>query len=131
MPELAMNERRFAWTLRARGADLATWSPRDRDAATQLLRESPLARQQLADALAAEDAPAADCLVLARMQAVIRNALAPATPAMRRMRWGALAAAAAAGLYIGGLAAEPDRTADLDATLEATFPATVLAALDQ
>ena len=125
-----MTPRRFAWILRARGPDLSAWPATDRAAAAALLRADVVSRTLLADTLAADAADDADDAGLCRMQAVLRRALAPATPLLRAVRWSALAACMAAGLYLGLPAAEPEYAAWAAPTTEATIPATVLAALD-
>ena len=129
-----MTLRRFAWALGVRGPGLAGWPAPERMAALRLLRHNADARDLLAAALAAEDAPALDPVLLGRVTCPVRRALAPLTPVMRRMRWGALAACVAAGLAIG--AVSPDinpfgaEAGDLLPTLHPTMPATVLAALE-
>ena len=127
-----MTARRFAWLLRTRGPAVAAWPETDRAAAVALLRHDAVTRQFLADALSAEDAPQPDCVVLARMQAVVRQALAPATPVARGMRWGALAACVAVGLYVGvaWTPADLQAASALAPTIQASSPATVLAALE-
>ena len=125
-----LSARRLDWALRTRGPVLQDWPADERDAALSLLRRSRSARNLLAQALAGEaDAPP-DPAALCRMQSVVRRALAPPPPVMRGMRWGAMAACAAAGLYIGLAPADIDPSPDIVPTIEATFPATVLAALD-
>ena len=96
-----MTRRRLAWLLQSRGTDLAAWPDHDRLAALSLLRRSRSAQRLLADALAAEDAPEPNGAMLARMQHGLRLRLAPPPAMVRGMGWGALAACAAAGLYIG------------------------------
>ena len=129
-----MAPRQFAWALRARGPDLAEWPARERLAALCLLRRDAGARELLAEALAAEDAPASNPVLLDRVVCPVRRALAPLTPAMRGLRWSALAACVVAGLAIGALSAGLDPAdavgADLLPAMHPTMPATVLAALD-
>ena len=108
-----MTRRRLEWLVRARGTDLAAWPEADRRAALALLRRSRVARQVLADALAVEDAPEPDAAALCRMKRVVRHALAPRPVVVRGIGWSALAACAAAGLYLGIGVAEPDTTPDL------------------
>ncbi len=126
-----LSARRLDWALKTRGPVLQDWPEHERAAALSLLRRSRTARHLLADALAREDAPAPEPVALCRMQAVVRHALAPSPPVLRGMRWGALAACAAAGLYIGLAPMDGDTAQDIVPTLQATYPATVLAALDQ
>ena len=126
-----MTPRHFAWSLRARGPDLSAWPAPDRAAAMALLRGDAALRTLLADALADDDAPEGDAAGLCRMQAVVRRALAPPPPLLRGLRWGALAACVAAGLYLGlPSATEPEFLGVFASTVDATSPATVLAALD-
>jgi hypothetical protein len=125
-----MNLRRFGWALRARGPEVAAWPERDRAAAVCLLRCDAAARTLLAEALAAEDAPAPDAAALDRVTCPVRRALAPLSPFMRGIRWGAFAACLGAGLYLGVVTADVDSVADLQALLHPTMPATVLAALE-
>ncbi len=96
-----MTRRRLDWALRARGTCLVAWPPAERGAALALLGRSGTAREALADALAAEDAPTADPPALCRMQQAVRRRVAPPPAAVRGMGWGAMAACAAAGLYLG------------------------------
>ena len=130
-----MTPRRFAWALQARGADLSTWPVHDRADALAMLQSNADARALLADTLASEpyapdDAPD-DAPGLCRMQAVVRAALAPATTLVRVLRWGALAGCVAAGLTLGMVTAtESETAAGPTPTIEASSPATVLAALD-
>ena len=128
-----MTPRQFAWALRARGADLAFWPERERDAALALLRSDAGCRSVLADMLASEvyEPGVGDAAGLCRMQAAIRRALAPATPVMRALRWGVLAGCVAAGAYLGTVTAtETEAALGLVPTIEIISPATVLAALD-
>lgn len=131
-----MTPRRFAWALRARGPGLAEWPARERMGALCLLRRNAEARELLVEALAAEDAPAPNAVLLDRVICPVRRALAPLTPAMRGLRWGALAGCIVAGLAIGTLAADLVPAAaeiagnDLLPVMHPTMPATVLAALD-
>lgn len=126
-----MTPRRFAWCVRARGPGLSSWPAHDRAAAMLLLRADAPSRALLADALAADDASDADAAGLCRMQAVVRRAVALPTPLGRAVRWGALAACVAVGLYLGlPPPAELDYAGGVVPTTEAAIPATVLAALD-
>ena len=101
-----------------------------------MLRHDAGAREMLVEALAAEDAPAPNPVLLERVVCPVRRALAPLTPIMRGLRWGALAGCVAAGLGIGALAADLVPVAaeiagnDLLPAMHPTMPATVLAALD-
>lgn len=127
-----MTPRRFAWALRAQGADLSAWPTRDRADALMLLRSDEGSQALLADMLASEgDDPGPDMAGLCRMQAVIRAALAPATTLVRVLRWAALAACVVAGAYLGTMTAmESEPAVGPEPTIEASSPATVLAALD-
>ncbi len=125
-----MTPRRFAWALQARGPGIAEWPMRERVAALCLLRRNSAARDLLAETLAAEDAPLFDAVALARVTCPVSRALAPLTPLMRQVRWGALAACVAAGLALGALSTESEVVGDLLPVLHPTMPATVLAALE-
>lgn len=100
-----MTPRRLDWVLRSRGSDLAIWPAAERAAALSLMRRCGRARQVMADALAQDDGlespPLHDCVVLARMQVRLRRRMAVPCQAVPAMRWGALAACAVAGLYLG------------------------------
>jgi len=122
-----MTRRRLEWCLRARGTDLASWPEAERAAALSLLRRSRAAQAALAEALAAEDAPMPDPAALRRMQGVLRRHLAPRPAVVRGIGWGALAACAAAGLYLGVAAADPDPAPDLFASAQTV----TFASLDQ
>lgn len=126
-----MTARRFDWTLRSRGTRLAAWPGAEREAALRLLRRSAAARSALADALALEDGPEPDPVALGRMQGTVRHALLPASPVLRGIRWGAIAACVAAGLYLGVPALDLVPDYEPGPTMQATSPAMVLAALDQ
>lgn len=126
-----LSARRLDWALRTRGPALNTWPGDERAAALSLLRRSRAARNLLAAALEAEAPPPPDPAVQCRMLGVVRRALAPAPPVLRGMRWGAMAACAAAGLYIGLAPLDPDNTPDIVPTLQATASPTVLAVLDR
>ena len=128
---LWMTQRRFAWALRARGSALADWPASERNAAVCLLRRSPVARELLAEALTNEDAPSFDALALERITFPVQRALAPITPIMRGLRWGAVVACLAAGIYLGVLRTDTDAAMDAFTALFSTTPAPVLAALDQ
>jgi hypothetical protein len=125
-----MTTRRFAWALRARGPEIADWPLRERVGALALLRRCPASRELLAEALAAEDAPAWDAAALDRVTCPVRRALAPLTPLMRGVRWGGIVACLAAGLYLGVTTAGSDTVADLLPVMHPSMPATVLAALE-
>jgi hypothetical protein len=103
-----MTRRRLDWLLRARGTDLAAWPERERHAALVLLRRSRAARQSLADLMAGDNTPEPDSAAVCRMQLALRHALAPRPVLVRGIGWSALAACAAAGLYVGIGTAEPD-----------------------
>ena len=126
-----MTPRRFAWILRARGPAVADWPAAERSAALCLLRRSGAARELLAEALSAEDAPGLDAVALARITCPVQRALAPLTPFMRGIRWGAVAVCLVAGGYVGLLRTEIDTGADTLSAVFSATSATVLAALDQ
>ncbi len=117
-----MTPRRLDWALRLYGTDLAAWPTAERDAALSLLRRCGQARQLMAVALAqddaAEDAPPADAALLNRMQGRLRQCLAAPSPAGSAARWGALAACAVAGLYLGVATVEAEQP-DLFAAVQA------------
>ena len=111
------------------------------------LRLRRAAMRVLDDAAAAEDA-AQDTLLrawtkaasyrpqqasvgtwLQRIRRHVHTALAPLPPMMRAIGMGALAAGAAAGLYAGLAPVEAEFGHALAPTIQATNPATVLAAL--
>ena len=125
-----MTLRRFDWALRIRGPVLSDWPAKDRDNALALLRHDKAAQLLLADALAAETPPAPDEAACCRIQAKVRRALAPAAPLLRGMRWGALAACAAFGLYLGLAPLDAEAGPGLGSSIQAAYPPTVLAALD-
>jgi hypothetical protein len=125
-----MTPRRFAWALQARGLAISTWPLRERMGAMALLRHCKMSRELLAEALAAEDAPAWDEAALDRVTCPVRRALAPLTPLMRSIRWGGIVACMAAGLYIGAVTSGGDTVADLLPVMHPSMPATVLAALE-
>jgi hypothetical protein len=126
-----MPPRRFAWTLRARGPGVADWPAAERTGALCLLRRNAAARELLAEALSAEDAPGLDPAMLARITCPVQRALAPLTPFMRGIRWGAVAACLVAGAYVGVLRLETDTAADTVSAVFSATSATVLAALEQ
>ena len=104
---LWMTQRRFAWTVRARGPAIADWPASERNAAMCLLRRSAAARDLLAEALADEDAPGLDALALERITCPVQRALAPLTPFMRGIRWSVVAVCLVGGVIgvLVGLAA--------------------------
>ena len=116
-----MTPRRLDWALRSRGSDLAVWPAAERAAALSLMRRCGRARQVMADALAQEDGlepPLHDCAILARMQVRLRRRMAAPYQAVPAIRWGALAACAVAGLYLGARdlgADQPDMFAAVQA----------------
>ena len=117
-----MTRRRLDWALRARGTEIADWPAAERDAALALLRRCPAARAVLADALAREETDSfipQDGCALIRMQAALRGALFQLPPLPFAVRWGVLAACAAAGLYLGAGAA---RNAVTDSGADAADP---------
>ena len=103
-----MTPRRLDWALRLYGTDLAAWPAAERDAALSLLRRCGQARQAVAAALAQEDAPPTDAALLASMQRRLGQRLAAPSPAPA-MQWGALAACALAGAYLGIANVEVER----------------------
>lgn len=131
-----MTARRFSWTLRVLGADIAGWPQDDRIAALALLKLDAGSRALLADTLEAEDggvggSVGADAAGLCRMQSVVRAALAPATPLVRVLSGAALVACVVAGAGLGlATAVEADAAWGPVPTIEATTSATVMAALD-
>ena len=95
-----------------------TWPPgrrRSGAAALALLRRNAGRAAGLADALAGEDAPEPDPRRPVRgCSAACAAASAPLPPLMRGMRWSALLACVAAGLYLGaGDRPTPDAATDL------------------
>lgn len=104
-----MTPRRLDWALRSYGTELAAWPLAERDAALSLLRRCGQARQVMAAALAQEDAPPTDAELLASMQRRLGRRLAAPSPAVPAMQWGALAACALAGLYLGTANADAER----------------------
>ncbi len=112
----AMTPRRLDWTLRVHGTELAAWPVVEREAALSLMRRCGQARQVMADALMADastddmlmdgDAPLADAALLASMQCRLGRHLAATAPVRPAIRWGALAACALAGLYLGAAGAD-------------------------
>lgn len=114
----SMTRRRLEWMLRARGTDLASWPEAERTEALRLLRRSRPAQLALAEALAAEEAPGDDPVALCRIQQFLRRSLAPRPAVVRGIGWSALAACAAAGLYLGAGALQSDPASDLFASAQ-------------
>ena len=111
-----MTRRRLEWALRVHGTEIAAWPAAERVAALSLMRRCGRARKLVADALAGEDAapdPALLCRMRGRLQCCVARPSAP--PAMR---WGALAACALAGIYLGAATPEADQP-DLFAAVQA------------
>lgn len=104
-----MTSRRLDWAMRLYGTELTAWPATERDAALSLLRRCSHARQIVAAALAQEDAPPTDAALLASMQRRLGRRLAAPAPAAPAMRWGALAACALAGLYLGVVNVAPEQ----------------------
>ncbi len=104
-----MTPRRLDWAMRLYGTELAAWPAAEREAALSLLRNCDHARQIVAAALAQEDAPPTDPALLANMERRLGRRLAPPAPATPAMRWGALAACALAGLYLGVANVAPEQ----------------------
>jgi hypothetical protein len=110
-----MTPRTFDWLLRLRGPALAAWPAPERGAALALLRRSAAARLALADALATLAAEGTcgqgpggqgdeDEAALLRMRWSLDHAIAAqAAPARLAagVRWGALAACAMLGAWLG------------------------------
>lgn len=100
-----MTLRSLEWRLRLRGPVVAAWPEAERLAALALLRQSALAREQLAAALAGADRDDPPCAaILHRMQARLRHEVATRTRPARLglgARWGALAACAMLGAWLG------------------------------
>lgn len=108
-----LTPRRFARLLRQHGTDLAAWPPAEREGARRLMRWWPSARAGYLSALAADPelgrtARALDPARLAHMHAAVRGKLAAESAAAPLptwfspgLRWGALAACALLGMWIG------------------------------
>lgn len=114
-----MTPRNFAWLVRLHGPALAGWPEAERRAAFALLRGSAEARAALADALAGDyDAGCEDAAALMRMQHGLAMAIAarqaPARLALGA-RWGALAACALFGVWLGSAQAADQQAADQQA----------------
>lgn len=124
-----MTCRRLDWALRVRGTDLAGWPETERRSALALLRRSRAARRLLADAMATDETPEYDAGALHRVMRTVRLRMAPPAAVVRGVGWGALAACAAAGLYLGVGAASPDANSATD--LFASVQTTTFASLDQ
>jgi hypothetical protein len=107
---------RFSRRLALRGPDLARWPESERSAALRLLRRSPVARRRYLAALDDDDAidaeaAAVDPALTARLMAGARRGIAGQAHRSRRarrvplpvpaMRWGALAACAVLGVWVG------------------------------
>lgn len=127
-----MTQRRLDWALRARGPALACWPDRERAAALALLVRSHRAREALGDALARDAGQTPhDPAALARMQTRLRRRLAARTApaaagaagAIPGARWGALAACALAGVWLGLAAPAPDARPDFFAAAPDPFSA--------
>lgn len=131
-----MTPRNLEWLVRLHGPALATWPEPERHAALALLRRSAAARALLADALAREEiAEEEDAATLGRMQRGLDQAIAArAAPARLAVgvRWGALAASALLGVWLGAAqAAAPDQLgADRDPlqAIASLSPASLLGA---
>ena len=104
-----MTPRRLDWAIRLYGTELTAWPAAERDAALSLLRRCGKARQVVAAALAQEDAPPADAALLASMQRRLGQRVTPPAPPAPAMRWGALAACALAGVYLGVANVAPEQ----------------------
>jgi len=107
---------RFSRHLALRGADFARWPESERQAALRLLRRSAAARRRYLaalddDATLGADAAAVDPALTARLMAGARRGIADGIAPPRRawrsplpvpaMRWGALAACAMLGVWVG------------------------------
>lgn len=112
-----MTPRGFEWLLRLHGPALAVWPERERCAALAFLRRSAEARLALAEALERETAPYEDAPALARMQYGLDGAIA-ARQAPARLasgaRWGALAACALLGAWLGTAQAANQQAGERD-----------------
>lgn len=106
---MGMTPRRLDWALRLHGTDMTAWPGAERDAALALLRRCGQARQIVAAALAQDDAPPIDAALLADMQRQLGRRLAAPAHTLPAMRWGALAACALAGLYLGAANADAEQ----------------------
>ena len=100
-----MTLRHLEWRLRVHGPALAAWPEEERVAALALLRRSAAARAHLAEVLARDEDGDQSCMpALHRMQARLCHAIA-AREAPARLaigaRWGALAACALLGAWLG------------------------------
>ncbi len=124
---IGMTRRRLDWLLRAYGTDMGGWPLPERRAALLLLRRSRAARWVVADAMAREGAPDLDEQTMRRMQHTLHRSLAPQPAVMRGIGWSALAACAAAGLYLGVTVTETDPAPDLFTSAQTVL----FASLDQ
>ncbi len=133
-----MTPRTLDWLIRLHGPALAAWPERERLAALALLRRSAQARSVLAEALADDDASVEgeDAAALARMREGLDDAIAahmmPARLALGA-RWGALAACAVLGIWLGAGQASAGQPArgerDLLQAIASLSPASDLGAL--
>ena len=113
-----LTRRRLEWLIRARGTDLRSWPQAERIDALDLLRRSPEAKQAFVDALVTEDAPESDRALQDRMQAALRERIAPLSGMLRSLLTGALFACVAVGLYLGAINVEPDTGTDVFASAQ-------------
>jgi len=113
-----MTPRRLDWALRVHGTELAAWPAAERTAALTLMRRCGRARQVMADALAQEEDAPMDQVLLTSMQCRLGRRLMAPSPARPAMRWGALAASALAGLYLGFAGVDAEQP-DVFATVQA------------
>lgn len=115
---IRMTPRRLDWTLRVYGTELAAWPMAEREAAWALMLRCGEARQIMAEALMREDAPLPDAALLASMQCRLGRHLAASLSMLPAIRWSALAACAAAGLYFGAVGIDTEQP-DLFAAVQA------------
>jgi hypothetical protein len=130
-----MTRWRFSRWLALRGPDLARWPASERGAALRLLRRSAAARRRYLAALdddAGIDAEAAvlDPALTARLMAGARRGIADEAHRSRRarrvplpvpaMRWGALAACAVLGVWVGWTASVTSPPPTLLASVQLT-----------
>ncbi|MBV9750249.1 MAG: hypothetical protein JO157_15695 [Acetobacteraceae bacterium] len=117
-----MTPRTLDWLIRLHGPALAAWPERERRDALALLRRSAQARSTLAAALA-DDAVTVeddDAAALARMREGLDEAIAARMMPARfasGARWGALAACAMLGIWLGAGQASADQQGHADRDL--------------
>ena len=133
-----MTPRNLDWLIRLHGPALAAWPERERLDALALLRRSAQARSVLADALAQDEiaVEGEDAAALARMRGGLDDAIAARMVPARLAsgaRWGALAACAMLGIWLGAGQASADPQShgerDLLQAIASLSPASDLGAL--